>query len=316
MGMGNEMRRLIVKLLAFSLYFLPFAIALDYVASGVARLSGRNYIVRINDVMKGGIEADILIMGNSRAGTHVNPFVMDSLLHVSAWNLGVDGANFRQQYARYKLYRQFNPIPRLILLNVDQSTFAPPNTYEREKYFPFFWNPSFRRSVFPIEAFSKAERFLPLYRYLRVSYRVLFQATNKRARLGFASIDREWDDRQRERYKGVAFIPDSSTVRLLDGFLEEAFSEGIRVALFFSPACPEYLQDILHYDQMIPYYEDFAKSRGVPFLDFNAMFEGEKEWFFDGLHLNTKGSRAFTDSLSSAILQLGLLGDYDKNGVE
>lgn len=310
------MKRLVVKLLIFSLYFLPFAIALDFVASGAARLSGRNYIVRINDVMQGGIDADILIMGNSRAGTHVSPSVMDSLLHVPAWNLGVDGANFRQQYARYKLYRQFNHIPRLILLNVDQSTFAPPNTYEREKYFPFFWNSSFRHSVFPIETFSKAERFIPLYRYLRVSYRVLFQATNKRARQGFASVDLEWDDKNRERYKGTAFIPDSSTVKLLDGFLEEAFSEGIRVALFFSPICPDYLRDILHYDQMIPFYEDFAQNHGVPFLDFSSMFEGDKEWFFDGLHLNDKGSRAFTDSLSTAVMQSGLLGDNDKNGLK
>lgn len=108
------------KTMFFFVPLLVVAFGLDYMADeGLKRTDYINYKQwsRLYDEQA---EADILILGNSRAACHVDPELLGSNLSVNTYNLGLLGGAMQLQHHAYNLYRKHNSKkPSLVVLNVD-----------------------------------------------------------------------------------------------------------------------------------------------------------------------------------------------------
>ena len=78
--------------------------------------------------MDDSIEADVLAMGSSRIVKHFDPAVFDSVAGVKSYNIGMDGAHIPDILARYILYKQRNPLPKVALVNIDYFTLTDNST--------------------------------------------------------------------------------------------------------------------------------------------------------------------------------------------
>lgn len=73
------MKRFLCKLLIFSAILYVLAWGLDYVISkGLLKMEDYRFMPW-NEMMKGNIDADIVIMGNSRGFSHFEPWTIDSI---------------------------------------------------------------------------------------------------------------------------------------------------------------------------------------------------------------------------------------------
>ncbi len=99
------MKRFLVRVSIFFTILTVLAVGLDFALSSFYRKSlsqGDLDMETWEDVYRGEIDADVLVLGSSRALMHYSPKILaDSLSH-SVYNLGMDGSYFPAQYLVFK----------------------------------------------------------------------------------------------------------------------------------------------------------------------------------------------------------------------
>ena len=88
------MTRFFKNIIWFFLPLLLVSVLLDWYISDQLKKSdyyahGETYIW--NKIVEGEIEDDIYIYGSSRAWVHINPFILQDTLGMTAYNFGIDG---------------------------------------------------------------------------------------------------------------------------------------------------------------------------------------------------------------------------------
>ncbi len=256
------------------------------------------------DIFHSRINADLLIMGNSRAWAHFSPAILDSTLHTHSYNLGHDGSAFNRQYTRYLLYRKYNPKPRIIIQNIDPPTLTYTTGYDQYQYFPYFYNTDVRRWIVPNEQFTLADRILPFYRYSNFGFRNLFKDISPSVK-GYCGRDYLWDVDTLNLDIDTSFIADPRTLASFEQFLADATAEGIQVIMVHSPIQSYLTRRYGDPPQMWFIYHQLADKYNVPILNYlNNPLCDSTEYFFNIMHLNRQGAEIFTRQLAEDLKPL------------
>lgn len=289
-------------------WILSFAVD-AMITTGLRKTGLRKYVVW-NDIYKGNINADLLVIGSSRAWCGYNTFILDSLLDCNSYNLGLDGHPLDAQLIRYKTYRRFNIRPSIILVNTEfLSTLSSSaeSQYEREQFFPYIDDSEL------IDAFAKAkhiswfERHIPLLRYFG------YRKDTENGIASFFGREESFDVGMHKGYRGNNRIwnraslnektirpveIDEGIVAQLDDFVRESSEEGIRVVFVKSPV----YQPLYDHFSGIPVtdsiYSSIADKYHIPVLDYYESPIGQDStYFYNPSHLNEKGAELFTTEL-------------------
>jgi len=70
-------------------------------------------------------DADLLVLGSSRAQSHVMPSVLGPRLSLRAYNAGLKGHGLLYSLSLFDLWRQKHGAPRAVVLNMDPETLLP-----------------------------------------------------------------------------------------------------------------------------------------------------------------------------------------------
>ncbi len=249
------------------------------------------------DLMHSQIDADILIMGNSRVWVHINPLVLDSILGVKTYNLGMNGSCVNRQIHKYNLFRRYNNKPKIILQGIDVWCMGNGTGYEKEQLYPYFWNWYLRREYLESEPFTIWEKYFPLYRY-----RTFLPLSNGPRCLvkGWQGMDRHWDGSEFEKIKEIKFAPNDTTAMMFDNYLAKAKAEGIKVVLIYTPQYIGATQKTSNQTFMHEWYQQIADKYDFPILDYTYMdICQDTTYFYNAMHLNRKGAEIFSDSLAN-----------------
>ena len=85
------MKKFLIKTSVFLLILWGLAWGLDYVISkGLLQMEDYRFM-SWNEMQQSNINADIVIMGNSRGFSHFEPWTIDSICDVSTYCLGLGG---------------------------------------------------------------------------------------------------------------------------------------------------------------------------------------------------------------------------------
>lgn len=82
------MKKFLYSIISFVLPVWVILTIADYYYSQAATKSNYFHIEAWYDLMHGKIDADVVVMGSSRAWVHINPIILDSILGVNTYNLG------------------------------------------------------------------------------------------------------------------------------------------------------------------------------------------------------------------------------------
>ena len=274
----------------------------------------RGHFYTINALMGKPLDADIIILGNSRAACSYNPTILDSILLVDSRNLGVSGQPFGVSYLRWQLYGRNNKAPRLVIINIDYGELnIVVNGYEREQYYPYMKD-TLIKPYLDLYGFSWADKHLPMYRY-RGDYKLMAIGLGELLNLhhdvkgeyikGYSNPNSAWDGNKLSRVIKRGNVQDScnpDAVELLDSLLKQGKEDGIDFVFCYAPMY-DLLKQNLDEQRSKNKYIELANRYNIPILDYSSeWYCSDTSYFMDANHLNARGAELFTTELANAMI--------------
>lgn len=283
-----------------------------YVSERFQHNTDRKY-VGWNDIIHSQLNAEVVIMGSSRAWVHYSPFIIDSILHTNSYNLGIDGSNLNRQIIKYNVFDHYQKVkPKYLIINIDYvSSLGWTIGYEREQFFPYMLNSYTRQQIRKVEPFSFMELYIPLYRYTTYKgvFSIMKEASSDGMELykGYKGLERIWDGEAYNEMKTFHFSPNEETLKMFDEFLYARYVEGIQIIFCFSPIYSGLTQKVDNMQEVYDTYQILANKYEIPILDYNYIdICSDSTYFYNATHLTKQGSEIFSTKLAHDIDSLGL----------
>ena len=314
---SSGMRKFILQILLFFILLCIIALPVDYMTTkGLRKLSTIEFAVW-NDIYNDNhMDNDLVVLGASTAWTGYNTYMMDSILGISTYNLGVDGHPWYMYKVRYEVYREVAKAPKYIVINLDKATFldALDNPYMREQFLPY---PRLMWKVRKDKEFSLIELCVPYYRY--IGYKDLQKAglqsyydkpiscfdTSCNFYKGYWGQDKKWSVEVFDS-TDITSAQEMSCSKLVQNdiadFIQQRQDEGITVILCKYPLYRPYFENCRNIEEYQVICEDICKETGVVMYDFTDMLIVEDTaYFYNPTHLNLKGSTIFTNEFCAKL---------------
>jgi hypothetical protein len=272
-------------------------------------------------IINSQMDANVLIIGNSRAFVHISPTILDSVLQVNSYNLGINGYPFSMQYVQYKIYEKYgNPKPDLIIQTADLGTlYRRKNVFDGAQFLPYMQEPLLKSELKKMDGFSFADFYIPAYKYhseLVIIYEGLMEFSGIKhfhdaGIKGYVGEEKDWDgSKLAEQLAGDSLVAeiDPEIVEWFDTHLKDCKQNNIEVVMVFSP---EYYKATKYYkncEEVKNIYRSFSSKYGFPFLDYSAdPLCYDTTYFYNAMHLNKIGAKIFSTKLAHDIDSLGIL---------
>ena len=313
------MKKFFQNILLFVGIILLLAVIVDFAVSSGLKRTERGHFFTMNALMNQKMDADVVILGNSRAIGSYNPYILDTMLGVNSRNLGVSAQPFGVSYLRWQLYHRNNVNPKLLIVNIDfRELRMVSNGFEKEQYYPYMTD-TLVRPYLDLYGFTWAEKHVPMYRY-RGDYKLMAIGFGELLHIrhdrkgnyykGYANENTKWNGRNlqyvlsRRKIKSQC---EPQAVQLLERFLQETSLEKIPVVFVYAPLYKQ-LKDNLEEEQTRVAYQNLSQKYDIPLLDFSEIeFCADSSYFINGHHVNRKGADFFSEKLAMAIDSIGLL---------
>jgi hypothetical protein len=307
------MKAFLAKVLFYAMLLTVGAFSLDYILEKGLRKSEEGEFQIWNDIFESRINSDVIISGNSRAWVHISPEILDSVLHVNSYNLGIDGYPFSMQYVRFKLFEKYNKKPRLIIQNVDFTTLYRRTTPYNKTQFLSYLHEDFIKDELKKTEFTEFELYIPAMQYHSefpiVEHGLMEFFNIKHYQIsrykGYCGQERTWDRSKLEEILSQDSIiaeREPETVELFDTYLNYCKENDIQVILVFTPQYIKMTEFTKNWDDEMQVYHDFAEKYDIPFLDYtHDTICYDTTYFYNAMHLNKKGSELFSIKLTNDI---------------
>ena len=274
-----------------------------------------------SQVVSGKINADILVLGSSRAQHHFDPRILSRFTKKSAYNIGLDGTGIDLQAALFFTYLRHNQKPEFLILSLDIPNLArrlDSSVYHPGQYVAYLEEPSLflalkqhnsEWSLYKRFPFIGIAKFIsPLtsgneqLRYEAIRS-LLKRPLPESLFNGFAPVDKNWtaefDDYKKQHPNGMTYEIYPENIKTIHALLMRCKQSGINLILVYSP---EYYENQLltnNRQDIILIYEGIAKEFNIPFWDYSdSVISHEKGNFYNSQHLNVRGASRFTEDLA------------------
>lgn len=304
------MKKFLRQTLFFTLGLLLMAVALDVLLTAKVLQSQTSPFATWNDLYQRKIDADVLVMGSSRAFVQFNPAAIDTVLHTNSYNLGMNGRAADSQILKYKVFRhRGNRKPKLIVYEVSHGTMQKSNGYEREQFIPYLHDYYLWRLFHKQEDFSLSDCLLPSWRYIgqRTLIRnILFPSEGSEYDMplykGFRSYDRKWNGRALQQQASVSYTHDTAIIRQFRDFLDECRRDSIQVVLVTSPFYIGGTRKMTDSTGMHAMFAQIANDFHIPYLDYTYdELSYDTAYFYNTMHLNRTGANLFSEKMARDI---------------
>lgn len=313
------MKRFLRNSAIFALVVVVLAIIADVMISKGLRQTERGHFYTMNALMNQKMDADVVILGNSRASTSYHPYILDTVLGVNSRNLGVSAQPFGVSYLRWQLYRRNNEKPKLLIVNIDFRDLREiEKGFEKEQYYPYMRD-TLVKPYLDSFGFTWADKHVPMCRY-RGNYKLMAIGMGEVLHIhhdrkgdyykGYSNENAAWDGTNLDemlRYGVIEGHSDPQVVKQMEKLLQETTRDGIPVVFVYVPLHKK-LKDNLDETKTWEAYRDLSQRYDVPILDFSEMeFCSDTSYFMNGHHLNRKGAEIFSLRLAQRLKSMEII---------
>lgn len=305
------MKRFLQTILIILGLLLAISIPFDYVLSNyLIHSKARKYVVW-NDIINGSVNADLLVLGSSRAWVQYDTYIMDSMLNINSYNLGIDGSAVNRQMLRYKIYEHYQrQKAKVILLSIDCLGIGYTIGYEHEQFFPYFLNQYTKNEMRKIEPFSVGELYLPMFRYYKQGVYSTFLESNDDTTLykGYEGQAKEWDGTKYYEIESFHFSKNGKTEKAFNEFLSQLKEQGVKVVFVYAPIYIGLTNKVENLSECHKAFQFYSDKYHIPILDYTYYYLSyDTTFFYNATHLNKTGAELFTIQLCHDLDSLGIL---------
>lgn len=312
----GETLRLLLRLTAFFGLMAALVFGLHAgITSGFRRMQTTQYGA-LNRIMQGRVNADIVVTGSSRAASHYDPRILQSVTGKSTFNIGRNGSQTDMQVAVLRAYLKHNRKPAVVVHNLDAFSFqTSKEVYDPAYYMPYLQEEEFYAPLVRIRQNIWKSRYLPLYGYVvedmnfawTVGLRAFFGwSPPENSFLGFDPRVAEWTD-EFQRFKennpqGVNWDVEPAGVTLIEGLIRLCRERGIQLVFVYSPEYAGMQRLTKNREQVFGQFQRLATEHQVPFWDYSTWaYAGNTDYFSNSQHLNAAGATLFSEEVASRL---------------
>lgn len=239
-----------------------------------------------------GLNKDVVFFGSSRCIHHVNPRIIDSICHVSSYNMGWAAANPREIYAAIKIYLTKNRKPKLICIQLDlEHDDTTEDCLARQSLLKFYG-----KGILDDYYSEQLNNELKIPLYASIKYRdfgwremlkTIFNNSNvSQNNLGYIPmLTNKFHGDMKVFNIHLLFDKKNSWIAKS---IEICLKNNIRVFLFTSPICSK---------KMVAKFDNLGKMYNVDYYNWSNYFRDNISYFSDKTHLNSNGADNFTKEL-------------------
>ncbi|MEZ6126147.1 MAG: hypothetical protein R3C49_23710 [Planctomycetaceae bacterium] len=312
------MTKFLLRLGVFLTISTAMVYGLDELVSGGLRNLKTGEFGTWSDLYHGRIDADLVIVGSSRAMVHVSPAILSQQLGMSVYNLGNNGQHFPIQRIRFEEYRKFNRKPKWIIQTVDITSLHDRRTaFQYEQFLPWFDHADLVDTISRYEGYQAMDYWIPMYRY-RGRGELVTQGISLALGIRTSSYDRDrgyigrdfaWDetyDNFERTHKSGFVVPVEQTIEFsIEAFLHKQAVAGTTVIMVFTP---EYLPAqhlCLNRDNVVSRLKRIAARNRTLFIDYSSdSICKDQSMFYNSQHLNRMGAERFSQDLAKRLIVL------------
>ena len=301
------MKQFIIKAIAFFTILLGLAWGLDYIISkGLLEMEDYRFM-SWSEMQKGDINADIVIMGNSRGFSHFEPWTIDSICNTTSYCLGLGGYSITVQDLKYHYYRLYNKKPKYIIQQVDYYTLrndSAPHQHESEQYLPMIYDSRIHDEFLRV-GYTNLDIYCPLYRYWG------YQMVIKNGLLEFLGVKHyvrdpsrrghhyekgEWDGSELARMDTIHAQFNLKGKAYFEQYMRERAEEGIKVILVNSPTYIGANNKTTGLDKVNTYFDSIASVYNTVYWNYNEGYEmcSDTANFCVSVHMNPQATHQFS----------------------
>ena len=245
-------------------------------------------------------EAEIVIMGSSRAHHHYSPSVIREVTGLAAYNAGVDGNGVVLSTGLYDMIRE-RYSPKVILYDVEPAFDI--NVYAEDgnntRYIgwlrPYFDYSQVKDIVCRVDASERYKNLSAMFRYnskvvdMLKDFVVLTDYTTD----GYSPMFGEMKTEPTTQGRGGITQRDSLKLSIMEVYISNVCKTDTKLIMIASPKYGAVTSKV--FDPI----KEMCKQYGVEFWDFYCSPEFQRlEYFKEPMHLNDKGARAFSESVA------------------
>jgi len=271
-------------------------------------------------IFKADLEADIAVIGNSRAEVHYNPEVIKNITGLECYNLGLSGTPINIFDIRWKTYVNRNKLPKILIIDLDYNFLGEgQGLFEKFQYLPYVNELEYKDVVKDLEGDYKLDQYFPLHKYRGKQELVFgkiksfFSQDCKKSINGFKIKNALWNENEWNTFMANRMneVVDANTFNelykngysKLKGILDFCKINKIKPYLVWSP---QYIE-VHKFKENQRFYVDslintLASNYKLDYLNFsNDNLVHKKSNFYNHSHLNYQGAQIFSKSIATYI---------------
>lgn len=300
------MKKFLVKISIAAIILYGLAWGLDYMISNGLQQMDDYRFMSWREMQQGDINADIIIMGNSRGFSHFEPWTIDSITGLSCYCLGLGGYSITVEDLKYKYYCLYNQKPKYIIQQIDYYTLRndiAPHNHESEQYLPLIYDrrihPEMRRV-----GYSWLDLHCPLYRYWG------YQMVIKNGLLEFLGIKHYVRDpsRRGHHYERGAWngteLAKMDTIyakinpegkKYFEQYMQRCSDEEVKVLLVNSPTYIGATNKTIGLDKVNAYFDSIAIAYHTEYWNYESdSLCCDTANFCESIHMNPQATHKFS----------------------
>jgi hypothetical protein len=306
-------RRFLVRSIVFCLIAAGIGAALQFLlVLGLRRYSTSSWGA-CNRLIRGEINAAVLVCGSSRALVHYDPAIISQQVGRPVFNIGRTGTSPDFQLAYLKTYLEHNRAPAAIIVNIDRTCFTTTKqVYVPRQYIPYLNETNLYFKLVALEPKFSRMRTVPLLgiveeRLTLTAVAGLLGMTGKEDEFdGYEPKDLLWTG-EFEKFKaahptGEVVPVEDEGIKTFQEFLECCLCTKAKVLLVYSPEYYEAHALTQNRAEIMHHVREIAGAYRVEFWDYSDdPICRDKSLFYNSQHMNRRGATLFSQELAQRL---------------
>ena len=269
-----------------------------------------------SNILEGNVNADLLIVGSSRAYFGYDPIVFEDKLHCKSFNLGYSAAGYDLQIEKLKMYLKRNKKPKYIIQNVDLAFFNEDKLIPNENELIPFLNDSLVKNL--LSKYNKNYNFInriPLLKYNKRFNQLMdgLQSNFDNNHLskqyftssGYHPVDLNFkiDQNNLTRLKKIKAkdLKFENKIDELIKYYKDQFNSDTSIYFVWAPEHHERLKKEYQIEKELIFdylYQKLENEKSIVFINLCVdPISFNDDNFFDTFHFNRKGANKFSHKL-------------------
>ena len=274
-----------------------------------------SYFDKMELLLSGKPDYDIVFFGNSRTHFGLNPYYIDSITGLQSYNFGMGGSDTEEMLLFATLYFAHHKAPKYALLSIDASSVLKPDRLkdrysnlfflDNDTIFSYMKRAGFNTTLIKYQPFFKYSFFDEYSRSSIFLNQQQVQKFDHNIYKGFANTHKELTLDTVNWGKTKVFDPvfkitgeekiNDTAVSNLKKIAELFLQKGSKVIFLHPPGIkPAKINRRAFSNSVDSIFNEISKMYGIPVYDVNDTYKFPKKYFSDESHLNEPGTKIFS----------------------